>query len=35
MSHRELVDSVMKLGVISEDSAGRVVEQGRDPDLGS
>lgn len=33
MSHRQLVDDVMKLGVISPDAAGAVVEQGRHPSL--
>ena len=35
MNHRELIDNVMKLGVITETATGEIVEQGRHPSLGS
>jgi len=34
MTHQDLVDDVMKLGVISEGPGGQVTEQGRDPVIG-
>ena len=34
MTHRELVDDVMKLGVITDTPSGEIAEQGRDPVLG-
>jgi L-Lysine epsilon oxidase N-terminal/L-lysine epsilon oxidase C-terminal domain len=35
MNHQKLVEDVMKLGIISADGTGAVVEQGRHPSLGS
>jgi len=35
MNHVELVQGVMKLGVVSPDAAGAVIEQDRDPALGA
>jgi len=34
MDHQQLVENVMKLGVVALDGSGRVVEQGRDPMVG-
>jgi hypothetical protein len=35
MTHTQLIDNVMKLGIVSANDTGRIVEQGRDPALGA